>query len=286
MLLLAGIGVGAFMLFANKSGAQSKSLTVDATSGSGADEIPAAPKILAVNQSSTESPTPTGIVSDEEGMEATGAGESASSGDEGSDSDSAQNSSGSLVDMTVAAGTAAINRRQAQSDDIPPLISTTLTAKEKSIIDKGVLSDALAIQRPDLYKAIYIRKHGRNGNGQKALLAADALIQNIQVKGNSEATVTQKRKRKVAITLNPNSGNMVKVAAQTGGGFAAIAALNALNSMQYANSGKAPMKKPVRRIGSKGAHAHSKPVHHASATHHPVAKHPASRHKTSPHLKH
>ena len=276
MLLLAGLGFGAFMLSANKGNAQSKSLSVDANAaGDGADEIPAAPKILAVNQSSTESPTPTGIVSDEEGMQTTGKSASAPSGGDEEES----SSSGSLMDMTVSAGTAAINRLQAQSDDIPPLISTTLTTKEKAIIDKGVLSDALAIQRPDLYKAIYIRKHGRNGNGQKALLAADAVIQNIQIKGASAATANQKKTRKVAIRLNPNSGNMVKAAAQAGGGFAAMAALSTINATQYANSGKAPVKKPVRRLGSTGAHPHSKPVHH------PASKHPAIRHKANPHHK-
>lgn len=155
LLLLAGLGVGAFMLFANKSNAQSNSSANELAPGSETD-IPDAPKILAVNSSNTESPLPTGIVSDEEGMEVTSSG-GASTSVSSSGSGGANPSS---IEMDA--------ETEKEYNEIPPLVSTTLTPKEKAIINSGKLTTALALKRPDLYKATYIQKYGgKTENGKK-----------------------------------------------------------------------------------------------------------------------
>jgi peptidyl-tRNA hydrolase len=250
MLLLAGLGVGAFMLFASKSGAQSRPADIPATesdSGNEAD-IPAAPRILAVSSSASESPLPTGIVSDEEGMEVTAP----------------------AAPQSRPASNTIPNPESPDSDDgnstggssIPPLISTTLTPKEKAIIDGGQLTYDLAIRRPDLYKAIYVRKHGKNGHGQRALQAADALIQSIRVKAAPKATLAQKRKRKVKMTLNPNAASMVIAAAQAAGGSSMAAMVTtAAGRMQHKAGVKAPMRKAPAR--------------------HPAVRHPAKKHRST-----
>jgi hypothetical protein len=264
MLLLAGLGVGAFLLFANKSSATS-------TAASGGDypvpgDIPDAPKILAVNSNSTESPLPTGIVSDEEGMETTSSG-AYNPARPSSSSSSANNSSNDYGD-------------QSQGDEIPPLISTKLTEKEKTIINKGVLSDELAIKRPDLYKAIHIRKARQKGNGAKALQAAQAAIKKIQlkvkgkVKGKTKAV--PKKKRKVTIKLNPNTRTMVQKAATTGAQVAAMAAGNPLSAMAAMASRTAPAKATPTRPPTKGAQPRKKVVRQA-AIRRPAAKQPAAK---------
>lgn len=264
MLLLAGLGIGAFMLFTNNSAAQPKMAETNGDSnGDGETDIPAAPKILAVNTAASESPLPTGIVSDEEGMEATtnpprinAAASNASDGDEYEEGSSAD------------------------SGKVPSLISTRLTPKEKAIIDRGQLTNDLAMQRPDLYKAIYVRKNGKNGNGQKALLAADALIQSIQVKAAPKATPAQKKGRKVKMTLAPNAATMVMAAAQAAGGGGMAAMATTASGIQHKAGGKAPIRKiPLHHpTGSKGAHSQKKAAHKAPA-HHPAVKHPAAKHR-------
>lgn len=260
MLLLAGLGIGAFMLYTNKSNAQSKTADVT-TDGNNADtDIPAAPKILAVNNTDSESPLPTGIVNDEEGMEAT-------------------NTPGTQPRQTTYSPT---NEDSADDDDsgnsgassIPPLISTKLTPKEKAIIDRGQLTNDLAIQRPDLYKAIYIRKHGSKGNGQKALLAADEIISRIQMNGTTAATSTQKKRRRVAIKLHPHTGKMVKAAQSS-------AAHSTAHPAHQLPAGKsAATRKPTVRPGSKGTRPQRKVAHH------PVSKkHTVAHHKGQPHRK-
>lgn len=212
MLLLAGLGIGAFMLFSGKSGTQS------AAAGESADplpggEIPTAPNILAVNSSDTESPIPTGIVSDEDGMRVRSQ-ENATPGSSASyDAEDEDDSPSPPVTKTVVTRqTTTVTKRKSQGPDVPALISTKLTPKEKAIIDKGVLTNDLAIKRPDLYKAIYVRKN--KAAGSKALLAADAAIKAIQTKAKAPvkqaASGVQKRNRKVAIKLNPATAKSAK----------------------------------------------------------------------------
>lgn len=245
MLLLAGLGVGALMLFANKGNTQNKTAQTTADDSNDDADIPAAPKILAVNSNASESPLPTGIVSDEEGMEAT--------------------ASASLQTRQSNGTTTTTDEPEEQWNDtssgiVPPLISTKLTPKEKAIIDKGVLSSDLALQRPDLYKAIYIKKHGGKGNGQKALQAADAIITRIQANGTTKATATQKKKRRVAIKLHPQAGSMVKAA--------------------QANTG-------IVRANTKTAHpvlkhpVTTRPSSKRTPTQHKATQHPATRKRTA-----
>lgn len=246
MLLLAGLGVGAFMLFGNRSKA-----TGTDTPQSRGEDIPDAPKILAVNSAGTESPLPTGIVSDEEGMEAT------SSSSQRGQSNSTATAEDEQEDGEANTG----------SGIVPPLISTKLTPKEKAIISKGVLSNDLALQRPDLYKAIYIKKHGAKGNGQKALKAAEAIITRIQTNGTTKATAIQKKKRRVAIKLHPQAGSMVKAAKAASTGVA-----KTVTKTVNAGSAHHPAAKHSvgTRLGSKKTHAP-----------HKAAPHPATKKRTA-----
>lgn len=187
LLLLAGLGVGAFLLFNNK--AAGASVAADSNLGPALDEdIPAAPKIIAVNNSSTESPLPTGIVSDEDGMmPAGGSGQSMPS-----------------FNAASAWNDDEDNEPASPAQQVPKLVSTKLTEKEKAVIQKGVLSDELAVKRPDLYKAIYVKKHGQKGKSQQALKAADSIIQKIKVKSASKSkpAPAPAKKRQVALRLN------------------------------------------------------------------------------------
>jgi len=187
LLLLAGLGVGTFLLFNNK--AADAQVAADSNPGPAQDEdIPAAPKIVAVNTASTESPLPTGIVSDEDGMmPAGGSGQSMPS----SNATSAWNDDED-------------NEPASTGQQVPKLVSTKLTEKEKAVIQKGVLSDELAIKRPDLYKAIYVKKHGQKGKSKLALKAADSIIQKIKSKnhGKLKPAPAPAKKRKVALRLN------------------------------------------------------------------------------------
>lgn len=248
MLLLAGLGVGAFMLFANKSGAQSRPADTSSDAGGGTDaDIPAAPRILAVNSSASESPLPTGIVSDEEGMEVT-----APSAPQSRQTNSVN--PGPDIDGGESEGD-----DNAGATSIPPLISTTLTPKEKAIIDRGQLTNDLAIQRPDLYRAIYIRKHGGRGNGQKALQAADALISRIQANATTTATPVQKKRRRVALKLHPQAGSMVR-AAQAG---AARTATRTSRPGQPVVAGRTVASgRPALRPGSKRKHPQKSTIKH------------------------
>ena len=264
MLLLAGLGVGAFMLFANKSGAQSRPADASADSSGTDADIPTAPRILAVNSSASESPLPTGIVSDEEGMEVTTP--SAPQSRQTSNASSGPNSESDDSEGDDNTG----------SSPIPPLISTTLTPKEKAIIDRGQLTNDLAIQRPDLYRAIYIRKNGGKGNGQKALQAADALISRIQANGTTAATPAQKKRRRVALKLHPQAGTMVR-AAQAGAAGTAIRTIrpgHPAAAVRNVASGK-----PTVRPGSKRAHPQKKAVQHPVGTKRVAVPHKGAVHK-------
>lgn len=252
MLLLAGLGIGAFMLYANKSNAQNK--TADLTADGSVDaDIPAAPKILAVNNAASESPLPTGIVSDEEGMETTAP----------SSTQSRQTSTSTENDDGGNSGTSSIL----------PLISTKLTPKEKAIIDRGQLTNDLAIQRPDLYKAIYIKKHGGKGNGQKALQAADELISRIHINGTTAATSAQKKRRRIAIRLHPQASKVVKAAQSN-------VPHTTTRPVQHLPSGKPVIAaKPAARPGSKGAHPPKKAAHHPAGKKRAVAPRKGQPHR-------
>ncbi|MBS1629533.1 MAG: hypothetical protein JST27_05700 [Bacteroidetes bacterium] len=253
ILLLAGLGVGAALLFANKSNAQSNSSASELPSGSVSTDIPDAPKILAVNSSSTESPTPTGIVSDEEGMETVSSSSSGSNRDDDS-------GGGSVVETISNTGVKLV-KQFTEDKDIPPLVSTKLTPKETAIINSGKLTAALALQRPDLYKAAYIKKYGgKTATGKKKALAAATLA--------IDAAVTAANAAK--------SGGLVKAGkypakpqftfVQTAGGMAAQAAVAQMAELQKAGVKVSPAAQKISAQvkaakGSKGRH----PVKHTPA---------------------
>lgn len=229
-LLLAGLSLGAFMLFANKSNAQSNPAAAELPNGSSGD-IPDAPKILAVNSSDTESPTPTGIVSDEDGMQ------TVSSQSWGND---AGESSGGGVIQTITNTGVRMLQQAAEDADIPPLVSTKLTPKETAIINSGKLTAALALKRPDLYKAAYIKKYGgKTADGKrKALIAASLAI---------DAAVNAAGAAK--------SGGLVKAVkypakpqhtfVQTAGGMAAQMAVTQMAALQKAGVNVSPAAQKV-----------------------------------------
>lgn len=254
MLLLAGLGIGAFMLFKNKGNAERSAGEGPSTTSESETEIPAAPSIVAVNTSSTESPLPTGIVSDEEGMEAV----------------NTSNVSPQPQSRVAPTGDEEASG-ETSSQSIPPLVSTRLTPKEQTIINQGVLTDDLAIQRPDLYRAIYIRKHGSNGNGRQALQAANTAIQQIRNKrGAGNTTLAQMKRRKMAIRLHPNAGSMVTAAINQG-------KRGASGSQPQSPTGQ-PTVLPNRttvqknRKVRKGAHPVQKPVRNPLPRRKPVTR--------------
>lgn len=260
MLLLAGLGVGAALLFASKSNAQSANSNSVVSPAGGDGDIPDAPKILAVNEKGTESPTPTGIVSDEEGMQTV-----SSQSSSGSDDDSG---SGSMIETITNTGVRLL--QQATDDsDIPPLVSTKLTPKETAIINSGKLTAALALKRPDLYKAAYIKKYGgKTATGKKKALAAATLAIDAAVSAANAA----------------KSGGLVKAVkypakpqftfVQTAGGMAAQAAVTQMAELQKAGVKVSPAAQKISAQvkaakGSKGRH----PVKHTVGK----AAHPARK---------
>lgn len=242
VLLLAGLGVGAFMLFAGKSNAQSGTSSGMPEGNSGSD-IPDAPKILAVNSSDTESPTPTGIVSDEEGMEtvnsqSSGSSSTQSSSSSSGDSDGDDAGGGNTVVKTIA--NAGVKVIQQAMEDIPKLVSTKLTPKETSIINSGKLTAALALKRPDLYKAAYIKKYGgKTAEGKrKALVAAslaiDAAVNAAQAAKTGGLTKAIKYPAKPQFTF-----------VQTAGGMAAQMAVSQIAALQKAGVQVSPAAQKV-----------------------------------------
>lgn len=216
MLLLAGLGVGAFMLFANKSNAQNTSQP----SSSAESDIPESPKILAVNNSSTESPTPTGIVSDEEGMEVAQATQSGAPGAGSQPSPDAYDdddvSTGTAAVATAAAGAGMAVIRQAQNaGKIPTVISTKLTPKEQVVVNAGKLTAELALKRPDLYKAAYIKKYGGGTQTGKrkaltaATLAIDAAVNAVQANKSGGLVKAAKYPAKPQHTFVQTAGGMM-----------------------------------------------------------------------------
>ncbi|MEO6833421.1 MAG: hypothetical protein ABI169_14535, partial [Chitinophagaceae bacterium] len=217
ILLLAGLGVGAFMLFSKKSNAATSDSSNEMPTGNGGD-IPNAPKIFAVNSSSTESPLPTGIVSDEDGMEATG--------DSNTDNESSGNSEGysdqreedsNVTSTPKKYSPAKVHKSKKTAtagNDIPALVSTILTPKEKDIINKGKLTAALAIKRPDLYKAAYIKRFGgKTATSKRAALikasfAIDAAVNAAKASKNGGLKKAQKYPAKPEFTFVQNAGGM------------------------------------------------------------------------------
>jgi len=250
MLLLAGLGVGAFMLFANKSKAETTTNLPETASSSGED-IPDAPKILAVNTSSTESPLPTALVSDEEGMEATGAGSSTSYQSNATPSPTSTYSSNSFdddddSDRTVVAASAVANAgaalvKQAQNTGkMPSIVSTKLTPKEQAVVNAGKLTAELALKRPDLYKAAYIKKHGgaTQTGKRKALTAAtlaiDAAVNAVQANKSGGLVQATKYPAKAQHTF-----------VQTAGGLMAQTALSKIAMAQKAGVKVSPAAQKV-----------------------------------------
>lgn len=260
MLLLAGLGVGAALFFASKSNVQASnsSASAEPEDKEFATDIPDVPKILAVNSSNTESPLPTGIVSDEEGMEVTSAGSySASIKSTGSGSGGANPD---LYNLDAAT--------QQEYNEIPPLVSTTLTLKEKAIINSGKLSTALALKRPDLYKATYIQKYGgKTALGRKkALLQANRAIATAVAAAN--AAKTGGLKKALVYPAKPQH----TFVQSSGGTMVAQTTVTTAASVQ-----KASVKKPVvRQVAAKGHVAKpAKGRHLVKATaRHPVLKKP------------
>lgn len=231
MLLLAGLGIGAFMLLSKKGNAQTDAASASLpSSGEAGSDIPEAPTILAVNNSSTESPTPTGIVSDEEGMEVTRAASATSSNASAqqsayTDDEDDMYAGGSAATSIVNAGITAIKQAQSAAK-IPSVISTKLTPKEQVVVNAGKLTAELALKRPDLYKAAYIKKFGgaTNTGKRKALsaatLAIDAAVNAVQATKGGALTKAVKYPAKPEHTFVQTAGGMM---AQTA--VAKIAAL-------------------------------------------------------------
>ena len=237
MLLLAGLGVGAFMLLSKNSSTQSDEAAF--TKGGAADsDIPDAPAILAVNSNSTESPAPTGIVSDEEGMTPTqtsqSSGQSAATSSYDDDDAMPEVSASNVV---ASAGAALI--AQATSK-VPAIISTKLTPKEQAVVNAGKLTAELALKRPDLYKAAYIKKHGgaTQTGKRKALsaatLAIDAAVN--AVKANNDGGL-------VKATKYPAKPQNTFV--QTAGGMMAQTALSKIAAVQKAGVKVSPAAQKV-----------------------------------------
>ncbi|MBS1616231.1 MAG: hypothetical protein JST06_08965 [Bacteroidetes bacterium] len=271
MLLLAGLGVGAALLFANKSKAQSDT---ELPSGSAGSDIPDAPKILAVNSSSTESPTPTGIVSDEEGMETVSS--------QGSGSNDDEESGGGSVIQTITNTGVKLVKQITEDSDLPPLVSTKLTPKETAIINSGKLTASLALQRPDLYKAAYIKKYGgKTASGKKKALAAATLAIDAAV------TAANAAKSGGLVKAGKYPANPQFTFVQTAGGMADQAAVAQMAELQKAGVKVSPAAQKVSAQvkaakASKGKHRPAK--HTASKSAHPVRKktvkhaaHPAAK---------
>ena len=292
VLLLAGLGVGAFMLFANKSNAQSSELP----SGSAGGDIPDAPKILAVNSSATESPAPTGIVSDEEGMEATASSGSsspsqssynlpaASSSDDGEDDSNGSYSGGSAVVKTVTNAGIDLIKQAQEAAEIPPLVSTKLTPKETAIINSGKLTAALALKRPDLYKAAYIKKYGGKTAAGKRKALIDA---SLAIDAAVNAATAAKNGGLIKAVQYPAKPEFTFV--QSAGGMAAQVAMSQIAALQKAGVQVSPAAQKVSTQvkaakASKGKHS-AKPAQRKTphaATQHP-ATHPAYAVKKTAH---
>ncbi len=275
VLLLASLGVGALMLFSAKRNAQSSQSSTDLPAGSSGNDIPDTPKILAVNSSNTESPTPTGIVSDEDGMETVSSQSSGRRNSGFSDSDSGdEDSGGSAVETITNAGIKLV-KQVTKDKNIPPLVSTKLTPKETAIINSGKLTASLALQRPDLYKAAYIKKYGgKTAAGKRKALAAATLAIDAAVNAANAA----------------KSGGLVKAAkypakpeftfVQTASGMAAQAAVTQIAALQKAGVTVSPAAQKISAQvkaakGSKGLQPvkgrSNKPAHPAKKN---AVKHP------------
>lgn len=245
MLLLAGLGVGAFMLLSRKSNAQTDAASARLPQGSDAEtDIPEPPKILAINNSGTESPTPTGIVSDEEGMEVTrasGASSPAYSSQPSPDDEENDDAPAatSITTAIVSAGMTAIKQGQ-NAGKIPPVISTKLTPKEQAVVNAGKLTAELALKRPDLYKAAYIKKHGgaTQTGKRKALTAAtlaiDAAVNAVQANKSGGLVKAVKYPAKPQHTF-----------VQTAGGMMAQTALSKIAAVQKAGVKVSPAAQKV-----------------------------------------
>ncbi len=257
MLLLAGLGVGAFMLLSKKSNAQTDAPS-SLPQGSGAEsDIPEPPKILAVNNSSTESPAPTGIVSDEEGMEVARTTQPTNPNSTAqlpaADADEEDDASAGAAAAGSAAGTAAVRMMQ-NAGKVPAVISTKLTPKEQAVVSAGRLTAELALKRPDLYKAAYIKKYGgaTTTGKRKALTAAtlaiDAAVNAAGAAKNGALAVATKYPAKPEHTF-----------VQTAGGMMAQTAVAKVAALQKAGVKVSPAAQKVSAgvkaaKGSKGRH--------------------------------
>lgn len=263
LLLLAGLGVGAALFFSSKSNAQtySNAASIPPEDKEPGADIPEAPKILAVNSSSTESPLPTGIVSDEEGMEVTSGGSySVPAKSSGSSSGGANPDLYNLDAET-----------QQEYNEIPPLVSTTLTPKEKAIINSGKLTTALALKRPDLYKATYIQKYGgKTATGKKkALLQANKAIATAVAAANAAKTGGLKKAH--AYPAKPQHTFV-----QSSGGTM----VSQITVTKAASVQKAGAKKPVAHKPIAKGHAPkpSKGRHLVKPAKHPAVRKPTAHH--------
>ena len=216
MLLLAGIGIGAFMLLSKKSNAQTDASTnTAARSGSADNEIPEAPAILAVNNNSTESPTPTAIVSDEEGMTATSTSQSSSTLSAAPQASYDEEDDAPTASSSVANAGAAIIAQAQSAVRVPAIISTRITPKEQAVVNAGKLTAELALKRPDLYKAAYIKKYGgaTQTGKRKALTAAtlaiDAAVNAVQANKNGGLVKATKYPAKPQNTFVQTAGGMM-----------------------------------------------------------------------------
>lgn len=288
MLLLAGLGVGAFMLFGNKSNAQSRVPAGDMLPESDGD-IPDAPRILAVNNTSTESPVPTGIVSDEAGMAVTSSSQSGgqSSGQSAAAAMSYDDDDDSIPQATASssvarAGAAIISRAQS-AVKVPQVISTKLTPKEQAVVNMGKLTAELALKRPDLYKAAYIKKHGgaTNTGKRKALsaatLAIDAAVNAVKANKSGSLQKAVKYPAKPQNTFVQTPGGMLaqtalsKIAAAQKAGVKVSPAAQKV-SAQVKAAKKAKPKPAAKKTGATKPRVKAKPATKARVVRKPAKK--------------
>src|SRR5205823_71309 len=144
------------------------------------------------------------------------------------------------------------------------------TPKEKDIIDHGKLSTALAVKRPDLYKAAYIKRYGgKTQAGKKTALAKATAA----IKAAAAAAKAAKDGGLVKAVRYPAKPEFTFV--QSAGGMTAQVAMAQMAALQKAGvkvtpTGKAVVHHKVTK-GAKGKHPVKKvaahPVHVARPAH-------------------
>jgi hypothetical protein len=233
MILLALIGVGAAVLFTSKSQAQATSIDNLPPATGGETDIPDAPKIVAINTTDSESPIPTAIVSDDEGMVPPKHTPAYTPPPRG----------GIVVPRPAQLPAAPQDDSNGSEDSgdyarppsptkVSPIVATRLTPAEKEIIEKGELSEDLALERPDLFKYMYVTK---NATGDKSTVTAQVAMDEAQKKVQDVAAkhlliganTIKNSNGKVLSKNNAEIQNLITAAQHTAGGHALMSQLKA-----------------------------------------------------------